>query len=162
MHFGLTYHPANDGPRGPIKNRSCTDVLCLLLFVAFLIGWGVVGYFGNDLWFLRERTVIHCARVERIDFLHFSTALGFTLGNPEKLIHPTDSDGRICGFHDAVKDKPFLFFFDLTKCANPIVLTTGCPTPQVSAHVKCRQPFPIAAVAYLSSANFDGSITNLI
>ena len=81
-------------------------------------------------------------------FLHWSTALGFTLGNPEKLIHPTDSDGRICGFDDAVKDKPFLFFFDLTKCANPIVLTTGCPTPQVSAHVKCRQPFPQLSPTY--------------
>ena len=32
---------------GPTKDRSCTDVLCLLVFVAFLIGWGVVGYFGK-------------------------------------------------------------------------------------------------------------------
>ena len=33
--------------RGPVKNRSCTDVLCLLIFVAFLAGWGIVGYFGK-------------------------------------------------------------------------------------------------------------------
>lgn len=31
---------------GPIRRRSCTDVLCLLLFLAFLGGWGFVAYFG--------------------------------------------------------------------------------------------------------------------
>ena len=31
---------------GPIKNRGCTDVICFLLFFAFLAGWGVVGYYG--------------------------------------------------------------------------------------------------------------------
>ena len=31
---------------GPVKNRSCTDILCLLLFVALLAGWGFVAYIG--------------------------------------------------------------------------------------------------------------------
>ena len=31
---------------GPVKNRSCTDILCLLLFLAFLGGWGFVAYIG--------------------------------------------------------------------------------------------------------------------
>ena len=31
---------------GPVKDRSCTDILCLLLFLAFLGGWGFVAYIG--------------------------------------------------------------------------------------------------------------------
>ena len=31
---------------GPFKKRSCTDVVCLLLFLAFLGGWGFVAYVG--------------------------------------------------------------------------------------------------------------------
>ena len=34
--------------QGPVKNRSCTDVICLLLFLVFLGGWGFVGYFAYD------------------------------------------------------------------------------------------------------------------
>ena len=32
--------------KGPVKKRSCTDLLCLLLFVALLGGWGFVAYIG--------------------------------------------------------------------------------------------------------------------
>ncbi|XP_050713800.1 choline transporter-like protein 4 isoform X4 [Eriocheir sinensis] len=85
---------------GPLKNRSCTDIICLLLFIAFLVGWGVVA--------------------------------GFAVygGDPERLLHPTDSEGRVCGRGEFV-NQTFLFFFDLTRCASPKVIATGCPTPQV-------------------------------
>ena len=33
-------------PRGPVKNRSCTDILCLLLFVFCIAGWAGVSYIG--------------------------------------------------------------------------------------------------------------------
>ena len=33
-------------PQGPVKNRSCTDVLCLLLFVFCIAGWAGVSYIG--------------------------------------------------------------------------------------------------------------------
>jgi nitrate reductase NapE component len=32
---------------GPLEKRSCTDVLCLLLFVAFIVVWGFVGAYGK-------------------------------------------------------------------------------------------------------------------
>jgi len=54
-------------PRGPVKNRSCTDILCLLLFVFCIAGWAGVSY------------------------------IGFRDGNPELLIYPTNSTGQICG-----------------------------------------------------------------
>ncbi|CAG0917812.1 unnamed protein product [Notodromas monacha] len=85
----------------PKKSRSCTDILCLLLFVCFLGGWVAVGF------------------------------IALKHGNPDSLVMPTDSRGMICGKDEDVKSKPYLFFFDLTECAKPSVLVTGCPTPQV-------------------------------
>ena len=39
----FNYDPDFDGP---VRNRSCTDILCLLFFLALLGGWGFVAYFG--------------------------------------------------------------------------------------------------------------------
>lgn len=33
--------------KGPCRNRSCTDVLCLLLFALFIIAWIIVGILGG-------------------------------------------------------------------------------------------------------------------
>ena len=30
--------------KGPVKKRGCTDVLCLILFLAFIGGWAFVAY----------------------------------------------------------------------------------------------------------------------
>ena len=51
-----------------------------------------------------------------------------------KLIAPTDSEGRRCGVDSEVIEKPYLVFFDLTKC---ISVSTSCNTPQV-----CRKKCP--------------------
>ena len=113
--------------RGPVKDRSCTDVLCLLVFIAFLVGWGIVGYFGTTLHLVLMMTSFFF-----FSYIFLSSFLtGFVLGDPQRLVHPTDSQGRICGVDEKLKDKPYLHFFDLTRCANPAVLATGCQTPQV-------------------------------
>ncbi|KAG8235206.1 hypothetical protein J437_LFUL015300 [Ladona fulva] len=52
-------------------------------------------------------------------------------GSPENLLYPTDSFGKRCGVDEGVRDKPFLLFFDLTRCAQPALIHTGCPTPQI-------------------------------
>ncbi|KAI9562773.1 hypothetical protein GHT06_010227 [Daphnia sinensis] len=109
--------------RGPVKNRSCTDVVCLIIFIAFLVGWGIIGFYG------------------------------FTLGDPQRLLHPTDSNGRICGVDETLKDKPYLFYFDLTRCADPSVLIKGCPTPQVCVKTCPTENFvAIAAAAQIGEA----------
>lgn len=109
--------------RGPVKNRSCTDVFCLIIFIAFLVGWGIIGFYG------------------------------FTLGDPQRLLHPTDSNGRICGVDETVKDKPYLFYFDLTRCADPSVLIKGCPTPQICVKKCPTENFlAIAAAAQIGEA----------
>ncbi|CAG7833342.1 unnamed protein product [Allacma fusca] len=86
---------------GPIDKRGCTDVLCLLLLVAFIIGWAVVA------------------------------VVAFKQGDPSILVHPTDSWGQKCGMDEEVKNLPYLYFFDITKCAQPDVVLSGCRTPQV-------------------------------
>ncbi|KAK3088621.1 hypothetical protein FSP39_021397 [Pinctada imbricata] len=88
---------------GPIKKRSCTDIICCLLFMFFLAG------------------MVACS------------AIGYARGDPYKLLYPTDTSGRICGYDAAVKSKPYLMFFDLLDCAKlgTAVIYTGCPTPQV-------------------------------
>ena len=87
---------------GPIKNRGCTDILCFLLFFAFLGGWGVVGYYG------------------------------FKNGDPIKLIYPSDSTGSICGSGDLAKRPNLLFFDLTKCLMNGAgSLALGCPTKQV-------------------------------
>jgi choline transporter-like protein 2/4/5 len=86
---------------GPLKNRSCTDIICLLLFLIFIGCWAGIAIYA------------------------------FTSGDPYTLLVPRDSAGSRCGLDHNVKDKPYLFFFDLTKCFGPTVPFTGCPTTQV-------------------------------
>ncbi|XP_049698461.2 choline transporter-like 2 isoform X1 [Helicoverpa armigera] len=86
---------------GPIHNRSCTDVLWLILFILFLGVWGYVGYYG------------------------------MTHGSVQKLLAPIDSTGKRCGLDSGLIDKPYLVFFDISKCLSPGTPIVGCPTPQV-------------------------------
>lgn len=105
--------------RGPIKNRGCTDVICLFLLVAFLVGWGFVAVYG------------------------------FTNGDPAVLVYPSNSHGEICGWDNTARelddgkmgldltDRKVLLFFDITHCVAGFVTSagtsalTGCSTTQV-------------------------------
>ncbi|XP_017777299.1 PREDICTED: CTL-like protein 2 isoform X2 [Nicrophorus vespilloides] len=87
--------------QGPLKNRSCTDVICLFLFIVFIACWIGVGLFV------------------------------FTNGNKDILLLPVDSNNSRCGYDPHVAEKKKLFFFDITKCLSPAVPFTGCPTNQI-------------------------------
>nr|XP_029731530.1 CTL-like protein 2 isoform X4 [Aedes albopictus] len=87
--------------KGPLSKRSCTDIPCLLLFIAFLAGWGAVAYYA----------------------LHH--------GDLDRLLVPTDSNGLKCGVDSEVQKEPYLVFFDITECAKYDVPLYGCKTPQV-------------------------------
>ena len=52
---------------GPVENRKCTDVLCCLIFLAFIIAWFICGFYG------------------------------FSNGDPTLLTYPYDSDDNQCG-----------------------------------------------------------------
>uniref|UniRef100_A0A8B9LX97 Choline transporter-like protein n=1 Tax=Astyanax mexicanus TaxID=7994 RepID=A0A8B9LX97_ASTMX len=89
--------------KGPIANRSCTDILCCLLFILALLGYFAVGI------------------------------LAWSQGDPRKVIYPTDSRGQFCGQAGTpLEKKPLLFYFNIMKCASPLVLLEfQCPTTQV-------------------------------
>ncbi|KAL3276791.1 hypothetical protein HHI36_012155 [Cryptolaemus montrouzieri] len=91
---------------GPLKYRSCTDIIFLLLFLTFFGCWIAIGLYA------------------------------FHNGDPTAILTPKDSNGLRCGVDSSVKDKPYLFFFDLTQCIGPSVPFLGCPTPQVCV-TKC-------------------------
>ncbi|KAA0713376.1 Choline transporter-like protein 2 [Triplophysa tibetana] len=89
--------------KGPIYNRGCTDILCCILFILALLGYFAVGI------------------------------LGWSQGDPRKVIYPTDSRGQFCGQAGTpLEKKPLLFYFNIMKCASPLVLLDfQCPTTQI-------------------------------
>nr|CAB3266288.1 choline transporter-like protein 5 [Phallusia mammillata] len=91
--------------KGPMKNRSCTDILCCLLFFVFILGYIVIGIFA------------------------------WLNGDPIMLLYPTDNQGRICGvdYTDLnLQQKQNLFYFDITQCGNPASLIEfQCATTQI-------------------------------
>ncbi|XP_067662582.1 choline transporter-like protein 2 [Haliotis asinina] len=88
--------------KGPIKNRSCTDIICCLLFFIFIVGLIVVAYFA------------------------------YAFGNPNALLYPQNSNGETCGFgNQKGKPYLFFFDLVQCARVGPGVVVNGCPTPQV-------------------------------
>uniref|UniRef100_A0A665W0G0 Choline transporter-like protein n=1 Tax=Echeneis naucrates TaxID=173247 RepID=A0A665W0G0_ECHNA len=94
--------------KGPIHNRGCTDILCCILFIVALLGYFAVGI------------------------------IAWSQGDPRKVIYPTDSRGEFCGqVGTPLEKKPLLFYFNILKCASPLVLLEfQCPTTQLCVE-KC-------------------------
>lgn len=69
----------------------------------------------------------------------------------ERLLVPTDSEGRKCGVDSEVVNKPYLVFFNLEKCIDPSVPLYGCKTPQV-----CVEQCPTSSFVFsqCTASNF--------
>ncbi|RWS10489.1 choline transporter-like protein 5 [Dinothrombium tinctorium] len=113
--------------KGPVSRRSCTDVYCLIIFICFILGWIVVAGFA------------------------------IRYGNPEQILLPSDSYGRICGRHE-LKDRPYLFFFNILKCTKVQSLHKGCETPQVCVE-KCPD-YTESFAEYRNEAKFNSEPQN--
>lgn len=115
--------------KGPIEKRGCTDVICCIIITAYMIGMVIIGI------------------------------IGYTQGDPKRLLYPTDSDGKVCGID--IPDKSYLHFFDLTKCltkgaSDPFTYVRqglSCPTPQV-----CVAECPQKTIAVGGLASFEDLI----
>ncbi|XP_036427414.1 choline transporter-like protein 2 [Colossoma macropomum] len=96
--------------KGPIHNRSCTDVLCCLLFTLGMLGYLAVGY------------------------------MAWSQGDLRKVIHPTDSRGQFCGQKGTpLEKKPLLFYINGLKCVSlTVLLEFQCPTTQICVE-KCPE-----------------------
>uniref|UniRef100_A0A8C1FR66 Choline transporter-like protein n=1 Tax=Cyprinus carpio carpio TaxID=630221 RepID=A0A8C1FR66_CYPCA len=105
--------------KGPIYNRGCTDILCCILFILALLGYFAVGI------------------------------LAWSQGDPRKVIYPTDSKGQFCGQVGSYSNKPLLFYFNILKCASPLVLLEfQCPTTQICVE-RCPNKFMTLVKALL-------------
>ncbi|KAM8972489.1 choline transporter-like protein 2 [Pelodytes ibericus] len=113
-YYGKHGEPRKYDPnfKGPIHNRSCTDILCCILIVLAIIAYVAVGI------------------------------VAWTYGDPRKVIYPTDSRGQFCGQAGTPNEKkPFLFYFNIMQCASPLVLLEfQCPTTQICVE-KCPDKF---------------------
>ncbi|KAG7514794.1 choline transporter 5 isoform X2 [Solea senegalensis] len=98
--------------RGPVHERSCTDVVCCVVFVIVILGYIALG---------------------TVAWIH---------GDPRKVVYPTDSHGQFCGQKNTPNaNKAILFYFNMLKCANPAVLINlQCPTTQLCVS-KCPDRF---------------------
>ncbi|XP_060069733.1 choline transporter-like protein 2 [Ylistrum balloti] len=95
----LTYDPTFNGP---IKKRSCTDIICCLIFIIFIGGFAGVSY------------------------------LAFANGDPYLLLYPVDSNGELCGYgNNKGKDYLFFFDLVQCGRMGVGIFVSGCPTPQV-------------------------------
>lgn len=108
--------------------RNCTNTFSLCIFVTFFVGWLVVGY------------------------------QAFTTNNLKRVIFPSDSAGRICGIKQEgvydLSEKPYLLFFDLTKCVSWTSFMSGCPTKQV-----CVKECPQKYFTYLQLRSIFSDVT---
>ncbi|XP_066121067.1 choline transporter-like protein 5 isoform X1 [Saccopteryx bilineata] len=98
--------------KGPIANRGCTDVLCCIIFILFIIGYILLGV---------------------IAWVH---------GDPRRVAYPTDSQGHFCGQKGTPNEnKSILFYFNLFKCTSPaVIINLQCPTTQICVS-KCPEKF---------------------
>ncbi|XP_029815591.1 choline transporter-like protein 5 [Manacus vitellinus] len=98
--------------RGPIHSRHCTDVICCVIFIVVILGYIALGV---------------------VAWVH---------GDPRKVIYPTDSYGQFCGQKETLNEnKTILFYFNILKCASPVVLINlQCPTTQLCVS-KCPDRF---------------------
>uniref|UniRef100_A0A5F4W438 Choline transporter-like protein n=1 Tax=Callithrix jacchus TaxID=9483 RepID=A0A5F4W438_CALJA len=102
----------------PLLPRGCTDVICCVFLLLAIVGYVAVGI------------------------------IAWTHGDPRKVIYPTDSRGEFCGQKGTKNEnKPFLFYFNIVKCASPLVLLEfQCPTPQI-----CVEKCPDRYLTYLNA-----------
>nr|XP_033772761.1 choline transporter-like protein 4 [Geotrypetes seraphini] len=101
--------------RGPIKNRSCTDIICCLLFMVFLIGYMIVGI------------------------------VAWIYGDPRQVIYPRNSTGMYCGIGDNKGKPYLLYFDLLKCVLGTNVMAAAlngmqCPTTQICV-ASCPENF---------------------
>mmetsp|Transcript_27452 Transcript_27452/g.20609 ORF Transcript_27452/g.20609 Transcript_27452/m.20609 type:complete len:324 (-) Transcript_27452:420-1391(-) len=104
---------------GPVMNRKCTDCICCLLFVIFIIGLG------------------------------FTSAYGFMYGDPLLLLTTWDYDANGCGYNESTLDYPYLYFPgpDISNISDdPLsafkysVCVKECPSGNENKTVLCKEP----------------------
>ena len=87
---------------GPNKSRGCTDVICCIVYLAFIGFWFAIA------------------------------AVAFKNGNPTQILLPTSSSGELCGDGDAIGTPYLLYFdlTKCTSLDGLVTSNLQCPTYQ--------------------------------
>ena len=80
---GNDYFIDTDIEKGPLTNRRCTDLFCLVLFFLATGGAGYIGFYAIE------------------------------NGSPERIMAPMDGDGHFCGRESGYEGHPYLLFTNL-------------------------------------------------
>ncbi|KAL6091530.1 hypothetical protein STEG23_022216, partial [Scotinomys teguina] len=91
---------------------SCTDVVCCMIFLLFVMGYILLGL------------------------------VAWTHGDPRRVAYPTDSQGHFCGQKGTPNEnKTALFYFNLFRCtSSSMMLKLQCPTTQICVS-RCPEKF---------------------
>jgi len=84
--------------KGPVEKRTCRDILCCILFLAYCAGMVAV------------------------------SAYALSHGNPSQLVAPYDSDGNQCGYGNLSDYKYLYFAVPFPNYINTTVCTKACPS----------------------------------
>lgn len=114
-----------------MAKRGCTDVLCLLVFIAFL---GAMGHV---------------------------TTYAVKNGNPKRLTHGFDSGGKLCGVDAGVEASPFLYYcpnavvgsIPLGLNLKAPVCVSKCPTGDSETVTCLSQTAPVVQPATAANPN---------
>ncbi|XP_077463628.1 choline transporter-like protein 5 isoform X1 [Stigmatopora argus] len=87
--------------RGPVHNRTRTDVLCCVVFFIFILGYVLLG------------------------------VLAWVNGDPKKIVYPTDSFGNICGDKQNLNKPFLFYINMLKCASIETVFNFECPTFRV-------------------------------
>uniref|UniRef100_UPI00398F6FE2 choline transporter-like protein 4 n=1 Tax=Pristiophorus japonicus TaxID=55135 RepID=UPI00398F6FE2 len=109
--------------RGPIRNRSCTDIICCILFMVFIVGYMVVGI------------------------------LAWLYGDPREVIYPRNSTGMYCGIGGNTGKPYVFYFDILKCASPTGILASAlnglqCPTTQVCV-ATCPDSFKFPVTAFV-------------
>ncbi|KAK2506055.1 hypothetical protein MC885_011783 [Smutsia gigantea] len=143
--------------KGPIYNRGCTDIICCVFLLVAIVGYVAVGIIGvwkkGQVWGYRVGGQASGAEMQMVlrsggALVSLDPSTAWTHGDPRKVIYPTDSRGEFCGQKGTKNaNKPYLFYFNIVKCASPLVLLEfQCPTPQI-----CVENCPSRYLTYLNA-----------
>lgn len=102
----------------------------------FLGCWGYIGHYGKT--YLERLTLCFFQNISI--YVLFANA-AYRYGDLNQVLLPTDSEGLMCGVDSDVLHKPYLMFFDIQKCIDPLVVINGCSTPQVCVEQCPRETF---------------------
>ena len=115
----------DDIAEGPIFQRSCTDILCCPLFVAFCAG------------------------------MAWAFIYGLANGDPEKLITLYDYDANGCGKTSGVKDFDFIYwpYLDYATNSHQTVCVKFCPT--IANPLTASDCFTNSIITSCTNSSFD-------